>query len=72
MAAVKAQIAELENRLKLAMGDAETAISPHDTDALHWRNVRATRLDTTKLKGALPAIYDEFAVTTTTRRFTLL
>jgi len=71
-AAIEAQETELENRLKLAMGDAETAISPHDSDALHWRNVRATRLDTKALKEQRPELYDEYATTTTNRRFTLL
>lgn len=69
--AADTQITELESRLKLAMGDAETAISPHDTDALHWRNVRATRLDTKALREAMPDVAAEFSTTTTTRRFTL-
>ena len=65
------QIQEVENRLKLAMGDAETAISPHDTDALHWRNTRSTRLDVKALRAAHPDLADEFSTSTTTRRFTL-
>lgn len=69
--AVKEQVAELENRLKLAMGDAETAVSPHDTDALHWRTFRSTRIDTTRLKAEEPELAERFATTTTTRRFTL-
>jgi len=70
-AVIEAQATELENRLKLAMGDAETAISPHDTDALHWRNVRATRLDTKALREQRPDVAAEYDKTTTSRRFTL-
>lgn len=68
---IAGQIQELESRLKLAMGDAEVAISPHDTDALHWRNVRATRVDTKALKTQRPEIAAEYEKVTTTRRFTL-
>jgi predicted phage-related endonuclease len=68
---IAAQIAELESRLKLAMGDAETAISPHDTDALHWRNARSARVDVTALRAQRPEIAAEYEKVTTTRRFTL-
>lgn len=72
LAAVKEQIAERENVLKLAMRDAETAVSPHDTEALHWRNVQARRLDTSALKEAHPELYEEFSTVTTTRRFSVV
>lgn len=72
LATVKAQAEELENRLKLAMGDAEHAISPHDTDAIRWGNVQARRIDTKALRAALPEVAGEFETVTTTRRFTLL
>lgn len=68
---IDAQIAELESTLKLAMGDAETALSPHDTDALHWRNVHTTRVDTTALKTQRPDVAREYSKVTTTRRFLL-
>jgi len=71
LATIEGQVSELESQLKLAMGDAEHAISPHDTDALHWRNVRSTRLDTKALRAAHPDLADEFSTVTTTRRFTL-
>ena len=71
VATIEGQIAARENVLKLAMGDAEHAISPHDTDALHWRNVRSARVDTKALRAAHPAIAAEFEKVTTTRRFTL-
>lgn len=72
LATVKEQAEELENRLKLAMGDAEHAISPHDTDAIRWGNVQARRVDTKALRAARPEVAEEYETVTTTRRFTLL
>lgn len=69
--ALDAQIAERENLLKAAMGDADTAISPHDTPAVHWRNVSSTRLDGARLKAERPDVAEQFQSTTETRRFTL-
>ncbi len=69
---IDAQIQEHENRLKAFMGDAELAISPHDTDAIRWTNVRATRVDTTALRAQRPEVAAEYEKVTTTRRFTLL
>jgi putative phage-type endonuclease len=65
------QVAELEQRLKLAMGAAETAISPHDEACAKWTSYERTSLDTTALKKALPAIASEYSTTQTLRRFTL-
>lgn len=70
-AVVKEQAAELQQRIELAMGDAEHAVSPYDTPAARWVNVESTRLDTKALKAARPDVYAEFAVPTSTRRFTL-
>ncbi len=69
---IDGQVTELENRLKAVLGDAETAISPHDEPALSWKNSATTRLDTARLKTELPAIYDRFAIRGTTRRFTVV
>lgn len=69
--ALDAQVSELENVLKAAMGDAETAISPHDVPVLHWRNTRSTRLDGARLKAERPDLHAEYLTTTDTRRFTL-
>ncbi len=66
------QIQEHENRLKAFMGDAELAISPHDTDAIRWSNVRSTRVDTTALRTERPEVAAEYEKVTTTRRFTVL
>jgi predicted phage-related endonuclease len=71
-ARIDAQIQEHENRLKAYMGDAELAISPHDTDALRWTNVRSARVDTTALREQRPEVAAEYEKVTTTRRFTLL
>jgi predicted phage-related endonuclease len=69
---IKGQVQELENQLKAFMGDAELAISPHDTDAIRWTNVRSARVDTTALREQRPEVAAEYEKVTTTRRFTLL
>ncbi len=66
------QYEEKCNRLKAFMGDAELAISPHDTDAIRWKNVRSTRVDTTALKAQRPEVAAEYEKVMMTRRFTLL
>ncbi len=68
---VKRQAAELQQRIELAMGDAEIAVSPFDTTAAKWTSREVTRIDTTALKAARPEIASEFAVTKPERRFTL-
>lgn len=68
---VKRQVAELQQTVELAMGDAEHAVSPFDTPAARWPTVQQTRLDTTALKAARPDVYQEFAVSKPTRRFTV-
>ena len=65
------QYKEHVQKIQLAMGDAEHAISPFDTPAARWPTVNATRLDTSALKAARPDVYSEFAVSKPTRRFTL-
>ncbi len=69
---IEAQEQGLANRLKAFMGDAELAISPHDTDAIRWPNVRSSRVDTTALRAQRPEVAAEYEKVTTTRRFTLL
>ena len=68
---VKRQAAELQQALELEMGDAEKAVSPFDTPAARWPTVQSTRLDSKALKAARPDVHSEFAVATSTRRFTL-
>jgi len=66
---IEGQEAALENTLKLAMRDASSAISPHDTEVIHWRSVQSHRLDGKALKEAHPEIHAEFSTPTTYRRF---
>ena len=72
LATVKEQVSELENHLKLAMGKAELAISPMDTEVLKWTNVWSSRVDVKELRAAHPEIADEFTERKPTRRFTVL
>jgi putative phage-type endonuclease len=67
--AIERQEQGLENLLKLAMGEAEVALSPHDEEVVRWRSVESTRLDVQRLKAERPDVYEQFATTTSTRRF---
>ena len=60
---------KIDQEIKLAMGDNEYA----DTPGFHisWSNVETKRLDTKKIKEESPDIYEKFAVTTSSRRFTV-
>jgi putative phage-type endonuclease len=69
--AIDRQVTELEQRLKLVMGEAETAISPYDDVCAKWTSYERTTLDSKALKKALPAIASEYSMTKTLRRFTL-
>ncbi len=65
------QIAEREQRVKAAMGEAEVALSPSDVEVARWSQVMQRRLDTRALRAAHTTIADEYTIETTTRRFTL-
>lgn len=69
--AITLQVTELENELKAAMGDAETAVSPFDTEALHWRTVPRTAVDVARFKELRPELAQLFTSTTESRRFTV-
>jgi len=69
---IEEQEQALQNRLIAFAGDAELAISPHDTDAFSLKTVRTPRIDTTALRAQRPEIAAEYEKVTTTRRFTLL
>lgn len=62
-------IREREAVIKLAMGVAETAVSPSDRECATWRNVKTTRVDTKLLKESRPELASLFTTTTETRRF---
>lgn len=72
---IDAQVQGLENELKAAMGDAETAISPHDDPVLRWKTHAATRLakgSVDRLREEWPQVCAQLATTTTTRKFEVL
>lgn len=66
------QITKLENELKAYMGDAETAITRHDAEAVHWRTTHSRRFDVSRFKIDHPALHAEYLTETTTRRFTVV
>jgi putative phage-type endonuclease len=70
--ALDVQIAERENLLRAAMGEAERAISPNDVDVVKWSNVVSHRVDTKRLKADRPDIAGEYTTETQSRRFTVL
>ena len=70
-AEIERQETELTQRIQLAMGDAEIAVSPFDTPAAKWANVNRTQLDTKALRAERPDVYAEFAALKSTRRFTV-
>lgn len=69
--AIERQVAELEQRLKLRMGEAEVAISPHDEICARWTSYEAKRIDVGWLKRERPELAELFTTTKTTRRFTV-
>jgi len=69
---IEEQEQELQNRLIAFVGDAELAISPHDTDAFSLKTVRTPRIDTTALRAQRPEVAAEYEKVTTTRRLQLL
>ena len=58
---IDAQVRGLENELKAAMGDAETAISPHDEPVIHWRTAATARMDMERFKAEQPAMWARIA-----------
>ena len=72
---IDAQVCGLENELKVAMGDAEMALSPRDDPVLRWKTVETTRLakgSIDRLRKEWPQVYAQLATTTTTRKFEVL
>lgn len=66
-----ALIREREAVVKLAMGDAETAVSPSDRVVATWRSHSRTAVDVKALKESRPELASLFTTTTETRRFEL-
>lgn len=71
LAVVERQRDELKQRIQAEMGDAEVAISPHDTEVAKWTNVTSHRLDTARIRKERPDLYDTYGVASESRRFTL-
>ena len=59
--------AELENKLKVMIGEAEEA--RFGDRKITWKTVTSKRLDTKTLKVEDPAIYDKYAIPNVSRRF---
>ena len=64
---IDAEIIQLEDQIKQAMGNEETLIA--GAFKVDWKTVITSRIDTTALKKALPEIAERFMKQTTTRRF---
>ncbi|RED34701.1 putative phage-type endonuclease [Paenibacillus sp. VMFN-D1] len=58
----------LENELKSIIGENEAALFKGDP-VVTWKSTSTTRLDTSRLKKEHPKLYQEYAVTTNSRRF---
>ena len=59
-----------ENKLKEVIGNHEKAISPGGYQAT-WKTVQSSRIDSARLKKEEPALFEKFATTSTTRRFSI-
>lgn len=70
-AAIDAHVAELENLLRAAIGDAEVAVSPFDSEVATYRNVTSRRIDTKALREQRPHIAELFEREQTSRRLLL-
>lgn len=73
--AARARAAELtaiadgiDLEIKAALGDATEGLRPDGSTAVTWRPSTTTRLDSAAFKAALPALWAEYATTTTGRR----
>ena len=64
---IDAEIIQLEDQIKQAMGNEETLIA--GAFKVDWKTVITSRIDTAALKKALPEIAERFMKQTTTRRF---
>lgn len=60
---------QIEQELKLYMGEAETA--ENDRYRVSWKAFSSRRLDVERLKAEKPEIYEEFTKQATARRFTV-
>src|SRR5690606_4794981 len=59
---------EAENRLKALLGDRAIGRLGNQ-DVVTWKPVTQSRLDTKRLKAERPDVYEQYAITSTYRRF---
>ena len=59
-----------ENRIKEVMKEHERSTSPGGKQVT-WKTVQSSRIDSAKLKKEEPALYEKFATTSATRRFSV-
>jgi predicted phage-related endonuclease len=71
MDAHERQYEERRRVVEATMGNAEVLLDHADNVLAKWTPTTSRRLDTKRLKAELPAIHEEYAVPTTSRRFTL-
>jgi predicted phage-related endonuclease len=71
MDAHERQYEERRRIVEATMGDAEVLLDHADNVLAKWTPTTTRRLDTKRLKAELPTIHEEYAVPTTSRRFTL-
>ena len=65
----QAEAETIKDAIKAHLGDTETAYAGEYK--ITWKNVTASRIDTTALRKALPDVAQAFTRETTTRRFIL-
>lgn len=66
--AAEAQLKEVRGRIEEAMGDYERG-TLNGKPVVFWRSVESRRIDTAKLKDAMPDIYEEFSRVTVSKPF---
>ena len=60
---------QIDQELKLYLGDAETAENEHYR--ISWKNISRSSIDEKRLKAEQPEIYEKYRRETTSRRFTV-
>lgn len=60
---------QIEQKVKLFMGDCETAYN--ENYRISWTNVDTVRIDSRRMKEEQPALYQSFAKTSRSRRFSV-
>lgn len=63
----EAKIQTIDNQIKAAMGENETAVGQHFS--VKWGNVSRTTVDSKRLKAEQPDIYQQYSKTSTSRTF---